>query len=60
MDTREIQKLKLKLRDDITRLILDFQEQTGCVANVTVDQIPIQQLDGVVNGFPSVTVDVWL
>ena len=60
MDTREIQKLKLKLRDDITRLILDFQEQTGCVANVTVDQIPIQQLDGVVHGFPTVTIVVHL
>lgn len=60
MDTAEVQKLKFRLRDEITASILRFQEASGCVAHVTVDQIPVEQIGGVVQSFPSVTVDVWL
>lgn len=60
MDTEQIKVLKFKLRDDITRAIMEFQEATGCSVRVDVDETRIDTIDGSAHYLPVVSVQAFV
>lgn len=60
MDTSAVKERKLKLRDTLTQAILAFQQETGCVPEITVDHMRVEMVTGQVESFPKIDIKVYL